>query len=123
MLISREVLNKVGLLPEDYFLYFEDLHYSIIVGNAGYDLVVIPSCSVWHKEGVSTRQKDKRIFFYHYYLSKYKFINKFAGYKKIPLFITLTIFLIFSAIKKTIVTKNNYFNILKKIWHDFIKAK
>ena len=36
MLIKREVIDKVGFMPECYFLYYEELDWSMMMTRAGY---------------------------------------------------------------------------------------
>lgn len=54
MLIKRETINKVGLMPESYFLYYEELDWSMMFTNAGYEIWYEPSCTIYHKESQST---------------------------------------------------------------------
>ena len=35
MLIKREAIEKVGLMPEDYFLYYEEIDWSMMFTKAG----------------------------------------------------------------------------------------
>jgi len=49
MLIKRAVLAKIGLLDEDYFLYFEDADYCARARRAGFKCLYVPSPTVWHK--------------------------------------------------------------------------
>jgi GT2 family glycosyltransferase len=53
MMIKREVIDKVGMLPELYFLYYEEMDYSMMVRRAGYDIYYEPASVVYHKESVS----------------------------------------------------------------------
>jgi GT2 family glycosyltransferase len=48
VLIRREVLESVGLLSEDLFLYWEDVEYSLRVKDHGYKLLFQPKAIVWH---------------------------------------------------------------------------
>jgi len=48
MLIKREVLEKVGLLPEEYFFGIEDLDYSLTVQQKGYKLYYVPEFLAYH---------------------------------------------------------------------------
>lgn len=58
MLISREVLEKVGLLPEIYSpAYCEDSEYCIRAQRAGYPLVYAPGAVAFHKVGSSHGRK------------------------------------------------------------------
>ena len=50
MLIKREVVNRVGPMPEIYFLYYEELDWCTAMTRAGYVLWYEPLCTVFHKE-------------------------------------------------------------------------
>lgn len=49
MLIKREVIAKIGLLDEEYFLYFEDADYCTRARKVGFKCLYVPSPTVWHK--------------------------------------------------------------------------
>jgi GT2 family glycosyltransferase len=49
MLIKREVLEKVGMLYEPMFLYFEDSDLCARASRAGYRLAYAPSARILHK--------------------------------------------------------------------------
>jgi len=53
MLIKKEVINKIGLLDQDYFSYTEDADFSYRARKAGYKIMVIPESIVWHKKSAS----------------------------------------------------------------------
>lgn len=55
LLIRREVITEIGLLPEEYFLYYEDAAYGLRAASAGLDLAWAPESIVFHKEGGSTQ--------------------------------------------------------------------
>lgn len=54
MMVKREVIWKVGLMPEEYFLYYEELDWSTQMTKAGYELWYKPGFTVYHKESQST---------------------------------------------------------------------
>ena len=58
MLIKREAIEKVGLIPEDYFLYYEELDWSMMFTRAGYEIWYDPACTIYHKESQSTGQSS-----------------------------------------------------------------
>ena len=58
MLIKRGTLEKVGLMPECYFLYYEELDWSMMFTNAGYQIWYEPSCTIYHKESQATGQNS-----------------------------------------------------------------
>ena len=58
MLIKREAIAKVGLMPECYFLYYEELDWSMMFTRAGYQIWYEPKCIVYHKESQATGQNS-----------------------------------------------------------------
>ncbi len=56
MLLKHEVIEKAGLMPECYFLYYEELDWSLLIRRAGYDIWYDPSLTVYHKESQTTGQ-------------------------------------------------------------------
>ncbi|WP_125040798.1 glycosyltransferase family 2 protein [Bacteroides faecalis] len=64
MIIKREVIEKVGLMPEIYFLYYEEMDWCTQMTNAGYELWYEPRCTIFHKESQSTGQLSKLRTYY-----------------------------------------------------------
>jgi len=58
MLVSKPFLHHVGLLCEDYFLYFEELDWAVRA-KGQYTLAYAPESIVYHKVGASTDTIDK----------------------------------------------------------------
>ena len=58
MLIRRDAIDKVGLMPECYFLYFEELDWSMMFTRAGYQIWYEPKCTIYHKESQATGQNS-----------------------------------------------------------------
>ena len=58
MLVKREAMDKVGLMPEYYFLYYEELDWSMMFTRAGYEIWYDPACTVYHKESQTTGQNS-----------------------------------------------------------------
>ena len=58
MMIKREVIDKAGLMPECYFLYYEELDWSMMIRRAGYDIWYEPACTIFHKESQTTGQNS-----------------------------------------------------------------
>jgi GT2 family glycosyltransferase len=54
MLIRRDAIDKVGLMPDCYFLYYEELDWSMMFTHAGYQIWYEPACTIYHKESQST---------------------------------------------------------------------
>ena len=86
MLIKREAIEKVGLMPECYFLYYEELDWSMMFTRAGYKIWYDPACIVYHKESQTTGQNSP---LRTYYITRnrlllvkrnYQGINKYLSY-------------------------------------------
>jgi hypothetical protein len=58
MMLKREVIDKVGLMPECYFLYYEELDWSMMITQAGYDIWYEPASTIYHKESQTTGQNS-----------------------------------------------------------------
>lgn len=49
MMIRRKVFEKIGLLDERYFLYYEDTDFCQRASQAGFKILFVPQAKVWHK--------------------------------------------------------------------------
>ena len=58
MMLKREVVDKAGLMPECYFLYYEELDWSRMLTRAGYEIWYDPASTIYHKESQSTGQNS-----------------------------------------------------------------
>ena len=58
MMVKREVIEKAGMMPECYFLYYEELDWSMMIRRAGYDIWYEPACTIFHKESQTTGQNS-----------------------------------------------------------------
>lgn len=76
MLIKRVVLEKVGLLPEEYFFATEDIDYSLAVRQAGFTLHYVPEFLAYHGVAGSHTKYDPK-FVYNNYRSKLLFQEKY----------------------------------------------
>jgi GT2 family glycosyltransferase len=53
LLVPRSVINHIGLLNPEYFLYWEDTDWCIRGGRFGYKCLYVPKAQIWHKIGGS----------------------------------------------------------------------
>lgn len=65
LLVKSDVVKKIGLMPEEYFLYYEDVEWSFKAQKAGYFCAVVPGTAVWHKGAASTREASPSYIRYH----------------------------------------------------------
>lgn len=54
LITKTEVLKKVGLFDEKYFMYLEDVDLCHRINLAGYQLLFDPKIKIWHKVGRSS---------------------------------------------------------------------
>jgi len=57
MFVRREVLEEVGLMPEDYFFFLEETDWCTRIRAAGWRVVHVPDVTVVHLFGASSKKK------------------------------------------------------------------
>ncbi|HMX46992.1 MAG TPA: glycosyltransferase family 2 protein [Candidatus Obscuribacter sp.] len=57
MMLRRQVIDKIGLLDEDIFMFGEDIDWCWRVKEAGYRVMYIPTASVFHIHGAASRKR------------------------------------------------------------------
>ena len=62
MLVRRDILDKIGFMDKDYFLYFEETDLCARMIRAGYDLMYIPNALVWHAVSPLSNSQNKIYF-------------------------------------------------------------
>ncbi|MBU3964767.1 glycosyltransferase family 2 protein [Patescibacteria group bacterium] len=65
LLIKREVIEKIGGLSDDYFLYYEDTDYCLQAREAGWQCALAPESHIWHKISRSTKEFSPSYLYYH----------------------------------------------------------
>ncbi len=65
LLASREAIEKVGLMREDYFLYYEDTDWSMRAKRNGIMRIIIPHAIIWHKKSVTTKEFSYTYIYYN----------------------------------------------------------
>jgi len=60
LLARREVLEQIGPLDEQFFLYAEELDWCRSARKAGWDIVTCPSAEMTHLQGQSSAQVSER---------------------------------------------------------------
>ncbi len=82
MLVHRNVIEQIGLMDEEYFVYYEDLDWCTKADNIGLESWVVPHATVFHKKSASTGEGGKSRFgpIPAYYLAR----NAFMYAKNMP---------------------------------------
>ncbi|TSC92001.1 MAG: glycosyl transferase family protein [Parcubacteria group bacterium Licking1014_17] len=67
LMVKKEVFNKIGMFDDRFFLYFEDVDFSVRARKEGYDLAVDSSVSIMHNISRSAgKLGSPKILRYHY---------------------------------------------------------
>jgi len=82
LLIKREVTEKVGILDKKYFLYLEDVDYSLRVKQHGYQILFSPSSIVYHKNAGSTQGAGSQIHQYYQSRNRLFFFMKYGSWRQ-----------------------------------------
>ncbi len=79
VLFKAEVFEEVGFLDDGFFFYQEDVDFSLRLRERGFELVVDPAVSVYHKVSRSTGGPHTPFAFYHVLRSKLRLMEKHRG--------------------------------------------
>lgn len=89
--MSRKCLEAIGLWNEDFFLYEEDVEYSIRALNEGFKMVYNPRAIIYHKVGASSGKVSGLSEFYQvrnrYWLIKKHLKGCFRAYAYVYTFV------------------------------------
>ena len=77
-LIKQEVLDKVGLMDNKFFLYFEESDLALRASKKGYKSVYAPEAKIWHKVSKSGGGLSKPIGLYYITRNRWLFMKKWA---------------------------------------------
>jgi len=65
LLIKKAVIEKIGLMPEEYFLYYEDTDWSLKAQQSGFRCIFVPAAEIWHKTSRSSIEGSSSYIYYH----------------------------------------------------------
>jgi len=65
VLVKKQVIEKIGLMPEEYFLYYEDTDWSLKARENGFKSVFVPDAKIWHKGSQSSIADSPSYIYYH----------------------------------------------------------
>jgi len=74
MLFKREVLEKVGLFDDRYFLYYEDADLNERIQRAGYKIYYVPTAKLVHVNAASTGGAGNGNVLHDYFLTRNKML-------------------------------------------------
>jgi GT2 family glycosyltransferase len=65
LLIRREVIETIGFIDDSYFLYWEDVDYSLRAKKAGFKIALEPTSIIYHKNASSSDGAGSRLQQYY----------------------------------------------------------
>jgi GT2 family glycosyltransferase len=117
MMVPVPVLNVIGLIPEEYFMYNEEMDWQKSALKKGYTLIVAENSHIIHIDGLSTRNKKQT---YYYYINRAAIIFTKKHY---PYFIPMVFIYRLSEILLLIPGIKNKFFSLKGVINGVLFSK
>ncbi len=82
-IITLDVIEKIGMIDEKYFLYYEDLDFSLTALRNGIKLLYIPQAVAYHNVSSNTKQMDsflnfKKEIYYYRIRNKLLILSKYG---------------------------------------------
>jgi GT2 family glycosyltransferase len=99
MMIKREVMEKVGMFPEAFFLYYEEWDLSTRILKAGYKICYASDAVIYHKESM-TVGKDNPLK--TYYLTRNRILYMRRNMKSFHMIVFFAFFTFFSLPKSVV---------------------
>lgn len=99
LIIPKKVVDKVGLMPEIYFLYYEELDWAESVKRAGYSIYYVGIAKILHKESVSTGAESP---LKTYYMTRNRLLFMRRNFSGLPAVIGFIFFCFVSIPKNTV---------------------
>ena len=100
MMVPRRVIDRVGLMPEIYFLYYEELDWCEMIKRAGYSCHYIANSAIYHKESMSV---GKASVLKTYYMNRNRLLFIRRNIKGWPFWSSTFVFLMAAVPKKAVL--------------------
>lgn len=114
VLFKKEVLNEVGLLDEEYWMYNEDQELGWRLWLAGWKCVLAPEAVVYHKYEFS-RSISK-----YYWMDRNRLLAIFECYEPLTLILIMPALFVMELGLTLFSFQNGSFNEKLKVWNYFL---
>jgi len=104
MMVRRSVLDKIGLLDEEFFMYGEDIDLSYRITQAGFKNYYFPGTRIIHYKGESTKKSSINYVFF-FYNAMIVFARKHFSRKNARIYSTLINFAIYLRATISLITR------------------
>jgi GT2 family glycosyltransferase len=92
MMVKKEVISKVGMFPEKFFIYYEECDWSARIQKAGYKIFYQAKGLIYHKESV-TMGKQSAIKVYYHTRNRILYMRRNTSFWQFSIFISFFIFI------------------------------
>ena len=99
MMVPRRVVDNVGVMPEIFFLYYEELDWCEMIKRAGFTCHYVAESTIYHKESISV---GKASVLKTYYMNRNRLLFIKRNTKGLAFLTSSFIFLTAALPKKTI---------------------
>ena len=65
LLVSKEIVEKVGLMDERFFLYYEETDWILRTKRAGFRMMYVSQAKIWHKVSASIGGHQSPLMLYY----------------------------------------------------------
>ena len=107
MLVKKDVINQIGMLDEDYFMYGEDIDWCYRIKESGWKIIYFGEVEIVHYKGSSSNKKSFKLI-YEFHKSMYIFYKKHLAEK----YFVLLNFIVYVGIAVHLIVKL-FINIFK----------
>jgi len=111
MMVKKEVIDRVGMFPEKFFIYYEEWDWSARILKAGYSIYYQAKGLIYHKESI-TMGKQSAIKVYYHTRNRILYMRRNTSMGK---FVVFSLFFLFVSTPKAFAkyTVNKQFKHLK----------
>lgn len=99
MMVPRKIIDEVGGLPDEFFIYYEEFDWCEQIKRKGYKVYYQPASLIYHKESMTTGKSSPFKTFYH---TKNRILFMRRNMKPLNLFIFLSYFTFLTIPKNTL---------------------
>ena len=99
MMVSKKVIDTVGLMYEPFFLYYEEFDWCTQIKKKGYNIYYQPKSLIYHKESMTTGKASPLKTFY---ITRNRILFMRRNVSLISFFIFMAYFVCFTIPKNTV---------------------
>lgn len=100
MMASRRAIEEGGDMDESFFLYYEELDWSMQIQRAGFQIYYQPSALIYHKESISVGKASPMKV---YYLTRNRLLFMRRNVSGLPLYIFILYYFCFALTKAALL--------------------